>query len=434
MGKSLLFRVGVLYFILLISNITVMVVMVFENQVDLIAQNAILNSRLIGLQFRDTFRGETLSQPDEELLRSYNVSSFQVYAGDGQPITEQWGTEVRRSEQKRTTEIHAALTRRDFENRSFHHVLDYDNRRLDLYVPIESTRLRERVIVASIEMTSIDRQLGYLYRQSLILGFMVLLLHLLYAWYLWYTVLRPLKKILRGTEEVARGTLDVRITIPERNELGQMARAFNEMSVAVVRMQNEAKSSNPLTELPGNPVIAERLSKDIDRPIAVLYIDLDNFKAFNDHYGFTRGDEALLYTRDTLVQSADSFPGTFVGHQGGDDFVIVATLSQGIPLAEEIIREFDAHKAHLFDPNDMKRGYIVGVDRTGSEQRFPLLSISIAIVTTEHRKFSHPGEIAGIAAEIKQQVKKVEGSAWLSDLRRDTAEEWTDLSHEEGDR
>lgn len=408
-----------------------MIVMVFENQVDLIAQNAILNSRLIGLQFRETFRGEDVSEPDEELLRSYNVSSFRVYAGNGRPITEQWGMEVNRSDQERTSQIHTALTVRDFENRLFHHVLDYRNRRLDLYIPIEPVQLRERVIVASIEMSNIDRQLSYLYRQSVILGFMVLLLHLLYAWYLGYTVLRPLKKILRGTEEVARGQLDVRITIPERNELGRMARAFNEMSIAVVRMQTEAKSSNPLTGLPGNPVIAERLSNQIDQPIAVLYIDLDNFKAFNDHYGFSRGDEALLYARDTLVQSGNIFPGTFVGHQGGDDFVLITTLSQGIPLADEIIRKFDAYKAHLFDSTDIKRGYIVGIDRMGTEQRFPLLSISIAIVTTEHRTFSHLGEISGVAAEIKRQVKQVEGSAWLIDKRGDTEGKGTGAPHME---
>lgn len=422
MGKSLIFRTGVLYFILLVSNITIMIVMVFENQVDLIAQNALLNSRLIGLQFHEAFREEDVQRLDEDLMRSFNVTSFRVYTGDGQAISEQYGEPLDYDEDQRTTAIHTALTRRDFENRLFHHTLDYSNRTLELFVPIESSGLRERVIVAAIEMSSIDRQIGYLYRQSLILGFMVLILHLLYAWYLGHSILRPLNQILRGTEEVARGNLDVRIAIPDQNELGRMARAFNEMSTAVVRMRNEARASNPLTELPGNPAIFATLDTRKEEAIAVLYIDLDNFKTFNDRYGFARGDDAILFTRDILLDGAARFEDTFVGHQGGDDFVIVTTLSAGIPLAEEIVRLFETKKAHLIDANDLKQGYILGIDRSGKEQKFPLLSVSIAIVTNETRTFAHPGDVAGIAAEIKHLAKGTPGSSWAIDKRSERSE------------
>jgi HAMP domain-containing protein len=314
MGKSIIFRASILYFVLLLANITVMILMVFENQVDLIAQNTQVNSRLIGLRFREAFGDTDIYAPDSALLDSFNVTSYRVYTGSGRLVSAAVGNAD--TDLDRTAGIHTALTRRDFENRLFHHVVDHRGRELELYIPVSTAEMNDHVVVATVALDGVDRQIGYLYRQATILGLLVLALHLLYAWYLAHTVLRPMRRIMAATEHVTHGDLGVRINLPERNELGQMATAFNEMSVAIVRMQNEARSSNPLTELPGNPVIAETLTARLATSVAVLYIDLDNFKAFNDHYGFTRGDEALIFARDCIVTEAQSTPDTFVGHQG----------------------------------------------------------------------------------------------------------------------
>lgn len=416
MRNSLIVRASVLYFVLLISNITVMIVMVFENQVDLIAQNALVNSRLLGLRFREAFHDADIEEPDPELLRSFNVTSFRVYDENGVGVSDRYGDVSQISDEERVREIHTALTRRNFENRLFHNVMDYEGRSLDLYIPVSG----DRVIVATVGLPEIDRQIAYLYRQALVLGSVVLVLHLLYASFLWLTVARPMGRIAEATSEVARGNFDVRIQISERNELGNLASAFNEMSVAVAQMQTEAKSSNPLTGLPGNPVIAATLERRITEPIAVLYIDLDNFKAFNDHYGFSRGDEAILLAGETIARAIAAYDDVFFGHQGGDDFVVVSRRGDGIPIAEAIIESFEAQKSPLIDDSDLKRGYIVAHGRNGKSARFPLVAISIAIVTNEHRTFEHIGEVASVAAEVKREAKKSATSSWAIDRRAAT--------------
>ena len=419
MGKSIILRASILYFVLLLANITVMILMVFENQVDLIAQNTQVNSRLIGLRFREAFSDTDIHEPDSALLDSFNVTSYRVYTGSGRLVSASVGNAD--TDLDRTAGIHTALTRRDFENRLFHHVVDHQGRTLELYIPVSNAEMNDHVVVATVALDGVDRQIGYLYRQATILGLLVLALHLLYAWYLAHTVLRPMRRIMAATEHVTRGNLDVRINLPQRNELGRMATAFNEMSVAIVRMQNEARSSNPLTTLPGNPAIAEMLSSRLTVPTAVLYIDLDNFKAFNDHYGFTRGDEALIFARDCIVTEAQSTPDTFVGHQGGDDFIVITGTESWEVIAQGIVDRFERDKAVLFDQADLRRGYTVGRDRSGTEQRFPLLTVSIAVVTNEERTFSHPGQLAEVAAEVKEQAKQSEGSTWMVDRRGDTA-------------
>lgn len=423
MGKSIIVRASILYFVLLLANITVMILMVFENQVDLIAQNAEVNSRLIGLRFREAFTDEDIYEPDATLLDSFNVTSYRVYTGSGRLVSSSVGNAD--TDLDRTAGIHTALTRRDFENRLFHHVVDHQRRELELYIPVSTAGMTDHVVVATVMLDSVDRQIGYLYRQATTLGLLVLILHLLYAWYLAHTVLRPMRRIMTATEHVTRGDLDIRIHLPQRNELGRMATAFNEMSVAIARMQNEARSSNPLTGLPGNPVIAETLTARLAKPVAVLYIDLDNFKAFNDHYGFTRGDEALMFARDCIVMEAQSTPETFTGHQGGDDFVVITGTDSWEAIAQGIVDRFERDKAVLFDQADLRRGYIVGRDRAGVEQRFPLLTVSVAVVTNEDRTFSHPGEVAGVAAEVKQLAKQSEESTWVVDRRGDVTTQRT---------
>ena len=177
------------------------------------------------------------------------------------------------------------------------------------------------------------------------------------------------------------------------------------------RMQ---RAANPLTGLPGNIAIENELSRrlDLGESFAFMYLDIDSFKAFNDHYSFRRGDEAIKLTASILL-SAVSLEGSgtdFVGHVGGDDFVLIVASECTEAVVEEIIRDFDHKIPKLYEKEDRERGYIETKDRRGNLTRFPLMSITIAVVQGDGRQHQHIGEISQIAAELKSFGKKEAGS------------------------
>ncbi|MGZ4130975.1 MAG: GGDEF domain-containing response regulator [Actinomycetota bacterium] len=190
----------------------------------------------------------------------------------------------------------------------------------------------------------------------------------------------------------------------------------------VLRRAEYMKSQSPLTGLPGNVRIEDEIQARVElrHPFAVLYLDLDNFKAFSDRYGFVRGDEALRATghliRDTAKEVAGA--GTFVGHIGGDDFVVVCDPERAEAVAREVIARFDRLSPTLYDEEDRRRGAVEAEDRQGRLRRFPLLSVSIGIATTESRTFGHRAEAVEIATELKNFAKREPGSSYAVDRRR----------------
>jgi diguanylate cyclase (GGDEF)-like protein len=189
----------------------------------------------------------------------------------------------------------------------------------------------------------------------------------------------------------------------------------------VLRRSKEMRAQSPLTGLPGNVRIEEEIEKRIASGdlFAILYADLDNFKAFNDHYGFTRGDEAIQRSARLIQDLALEVGGqdVFVGHVGGDDFVVVCNADHATPIAERIVQVFGREALQLYDQADRERGYIEVVNRRGESQRFPFLSISIGIATTAHRQFSHYAQAVAIATEMKSFTKQTPGSSWAVDRR-----------------
>jgi diguanylate cyclase (GGDEF)-like protein len=191
----------------------------------------------------------------------------------------------------------------------------------------------------------------------------------------------------------------------------------------VLRRSRDMRAQSPLTGLPGNVRIEEeiegRLQQDIE--FAILYADLDHFKSFNDHYGFLRGDEAIQATArmiEALVEDMGKGQG-FLGHVGGDDFVIVVPPSVAAEVAQAIVEQFDEMAPDLYDPDDRTRGFIEVIDRRGELQRFPRLSISIGVASTDKRAFRHYAEAVAIATEMKTFTKASSGSSWAMDRRTD---------------
>lgn len=188
-----------------------------------------------------------------------------------------------------------------------------------------------------------------------------------------------------------------------------------------LRRAEEMRASSPLTGLPGNIRIQDEIAGAVasGRPFALVYADLDNFKAYNDYYGFLRGDAAIKTASGIFQEEARRVAGeaAFVGHMGGDDFVLMVPPERVEDLCHAIIERFDGATGELYEDEDQERGYIEIRSRRGDLQRFPLISISLGVATTERRTFSHREEAVAIATEMKNYAKRSEGSSWAIDRR-----------------
>jgi diguanylate cyclase (GGDEF)-like protein len=178
---------------------------------------------------------------------------------------------------------------------------------------------------------------------------------------------------------------------------------------------------NPLTRLPGNISINRAIQKLIDRntSFGVGYADLDNFKPFNDHYGFARGDEVIKMTGRLILNIVKNRQkhGSFVGHIGGDDFIFIMDADVIEATAAEAIVTFDRIIGTFYDESE-KAGGIVALDRQGNSRSFPVMTLSIGITTNINRQFSHYGEITEAVSEMKLYAKQTEGSCFRADKRR----------------
>ena len=173
---------------------------------------------------------------------------------------------------------------------------------------------------------------------------------------------------------------------------------------------NNATQLNPLTSLPGNPLIERALSNMLyeRRESCVLYFDIDNFKAYNDVYGFENGDRVIQHLAGCI---ADTLPeDQFLGHVGGDDFVAIVLREQVELFCHTVIRQFDQTVRSFYSAEDARNGYILSKDRQGREEQFPILSLSIAGVRSEAGRFSDIYALSAEASRVKKECKRIPGS------------------------
>ena len=188
-----------------------------------------------------------------------------------------------------------------------------------------------------------------------------------------------------------------------------------------LRRAREMRALSPLTGLPGNVRVQEEIRRRVgeDHPFALLYADLDHFKAYNDHYGFVRGDRAIQALARVITETVHELigPSGFVGHVGGDDFVMIVQPEAAESVAAHLVGRFDTEAPNLYDSLDAERGTIEVKDRQGNLRRFPLLTLSVGIATTTNRRFTHYGEAVAVATEMKQFAKRETGSSYAIDRR-----------------
>jgi diguanylate cyclase (GGDEF)-like protein len=189
----------------------------------------------------------------------------------------------------------------------------------------------------------------------------------------------------------------------------------------VLRRSQQMRDLSPLTGLPGNFQIANELKRRIEdnKDFAVVHADLDNFKAFNDHYGFMRGDSVIKFTAKVLNDAAGavSEPDAFVGHVGGDDFVAVVSDHNAVPFCEHIVAHFDDGILDFYDTADALQGYIEVTDRRGERHAFPVCSLSMGVAATTHKAITSEWEASSVASEMKEVAKRTAGTNFQIDRR-----------------
>jgi diguanylate cyclase (GGDEF)-like protein len=191
---------------------------------------------------------------------------------------------------------------------------------------------------------------------------------------------------------------------------------------SVLRRANQMRDLSPLTRLPGNFRIAGELERLVAQPnaeFAVVYADLNEFKSFNDYYGFLRGDEVIKFTAKVLTEALAANPSepSFAGHVGGDDFVLIVHPDVAEPISNAIIEGFDSGIAALYDSDDRERGTIRVTDRRGEIHEYAIVSIAVGVAQTTNRPIRTQWEASAIATEMKSHAKRLRRSAYEIDRR-----------------
>ncbi len=194
----------------------------------------------------------------------------------------------------------------------------------------------------------------------------------------------------------------------------------------MLEWSRQQRAMSPLTGLPGNISIHDEIQLRLASglPFAMLQVDIDFFKAFNDHYGYARGDEAIQRLAAILVEVSARLGGAggFVGHIGGDDFVLLTSPEHAEPIGHEIIAQFTEAVPALYDEADVARGHIEVRNRLHVPERFPLMSVTIAMVSTDRMPVTHLAQLIDVAQELKEHGKGIPGSVLVGERRRsDTA-------------
>lgn len=190
----------------------------------------------------------------------------------------------------------------------------------------------------------------------------------------------------------------------------------------IIRLMSSNRKVSPLTGLPGNVQIQVELKKRLLKKenFAIIYFDLDNFKEYNDTYGFLKGDEIIKFTAKTILNTMHNYKieDSFVGHIGGDDFVGIISEVDYNKLCQDIIINFDNNIKQFFNDEDIERGYLEVANRKGIIEQFPITAISIGVVTVEPGEYTNPLEIGEVGAQVKHLAKKQIGSAYVVNRRR----------------
>jgi diguanylate cyclase (GGDEF)-like protein len=242
-------------------------------------------------------------------------------------------------------------------------------------------------------------------------------LALLVAALLVYSFSSSIGKLQKATHRIAAGDFDHDPLIPAGDEIGALSQDFMRMAVRLKELEQLSLDASPLTRLPGNIAIERSINRRLREKtsFAMCYLDLDNFKSYNDRYGYIKASEILKKTGEVIHEAVKLLndPDAFVGHIGGDDFVVIIDAKLAKAACQKIIADFDAMIPSYYSEEDQAIGAIKGIDRYGVPRVFPLLSISIAALNCQPGNYATAAEIATAAAAVKDRVKESSGSNYI---------------------
>lgn len=234
-------------------------------------------------------------------------------------------------------------------------------------------------------------------------------------------IVRAIKTLKIATDYVSQGKFNDLPSVKNKDELGDLSVAFNEMATRLKQLEEISMDSSPLTRLPGGIAIENVVKNriDIKASFAFCMFDLDNFKPFNDRYGYSRGNAVIKATAKIILECTKKL-GTkddFVGHIGGDDFVIISTPQKYNKICNTIIERFDKEIIEFYNPEDKENGYILSKTRQGEKLTFPIMAISISALDSEKSYVENYIQVGEIIAELKKYAKSFSESKLVVDRR-----------------
>ena len=254
-------------------------------------------------------------------------------------------------------------------------------------------------------------------RMTMTLSVISLFVGLALALLITYNISRPLRELKKATERIAEGKFEYNLNINRHDEIGSLANAFSFMTERLKVLETLLLDASPLTGLPGNLAIEKEIEKRFSEKklFTLCHVDLDNFKPFADKYGYAWGSEVIKEVAHILTNHLriTEHEGDFVGHVGGDDFIIISEPERTEQLCQKIVDEFDLRIMRFYSEKDRQKEFIMGKDRQGNQQKFPLITVTIAIVTDDGTHFQGPLDMAKKAAELKEYAKTLPGSNYV---------------------
>ncbi len=259
-----------------------------------------------------------------------------------------------------------------------------------------------------------------------------LLLGIVVALVITRNISRSIKQLELSTREISEGKFEQLPEVRNQDELGDLSQAFERMAQRLKSLEEMHLDANPLTHLPGNITIESVLNKRLKKetPTAFCQLDLSNFKAFNDRYGYARGDEVLQMTAHTVTEAVRvrGNKEDFVGHIGGDDFVVITSPERYEKICRAIIDSFDKTVSSFYDLEDLERGCIHGETRQGQKVSFPIMTMAISVVTNQSCPLQNHVQVGEIAAEVKKYAKSFSRSTLVVDRRGENVSSFVSIS------
>lgn len=304
--------------------------------------------------------------------------------------------------------------------------IDSAQNRLSAYIPVISSNPPAQYVIRAVFYLAGIREALASSRGFLLLMMLALIfIGFVIAIGLANSIVKPIKKLNEATQEIMEGRLGQQISIRTGDELESLANAFNHMSESLKEMKERAEDANPLTQFPGNKEIHHEIQKRIHerQKFVLFHIDVDRFKIFNDHFGLIKGDDTIRLTAN-LLREAVKLKGSkddFIGHQGGDDFIIITRPQKAEELAKFIAERYDSEvKEKVYPKEDYEKGYTLEADRRNVSTsgvpnlvKFPLIAISVAGVSTAKSDFADISDLMKKAIEAKKQAKKVVENSYI---------------------